>query len=293
MPVFDFFSTRTTSLPDVFVYDDVPQRLRNQILWIWSQTLNPLIRANAWNDEIEETPFDFIHDTVCEHHGLLRLSDDGRHSHDRVKHALLNLEKVDIVLDIIELSFRMILSQSELSYRMQTQPKEAVETLNYRFRENGVGYEFDTSARQLIRVDSKFLHSEAVQPALKLLSDKRFQTANEEFLAAFQDYKNSDFEDCLSKCCSAMESVLKIICDNKKWPYALNETAQPLVQRCVTNSGLPSFFEQPIMLIATMRNRLSSSHGQGTTPKVVPEHIARFALHSTAAAVILLTDACK
>jgi hypothetical protein len=43
------------------------------------------------------------------------------------------------------------------------------------------------------------------------------------------------------------------------------------------------------MIIATMRNKLGP-HGKGTTPVVVPEHFAKYALHTTAAAILLLAD---
>jgi len=169
----------------------------------------------------------------------------------------------------------------------------AIAELNHRFRENGIGYTFDPTASKLIRIDSTFLHEEAVRPALQLLTDKKFKTANDEFLEAFDDYKRSDFDDCLTKCYSALESVMKIICDEKGWPYRPKDTAGPLLKTVIDNSGLPSFFEQPILIIATLRNRLSRSHGAGTDAKDVPEHLARYALHATASAIILLVDAAK
>jgi hypothetical protein len=56
----------------------------------------------------------------------------------------------------------------------------------------------------------------------------------------------------------------------------------------LNNSSLDRFFEQPLMLIATMRNRLSSSHGGGTSVRGVTRHVAQYAVTSTAAAVVLL-----
>ena len=43
------------------------------------------------------------------------------------------------------------------------------------------------------------------------------------------------------------------------------------------------------MLIATMRNRLSGSHGGGDTVRSVERYVAQYALTSTAAAIVLLT----
>ncbi len=53
------------------------------------------------------------------------------------------------------------------------------QALNHRFREDGIGYQYIES--MLIRVDSQYLHAEAVKPALSLLSSAGFEGAQEEF----------------------------------------------------------------------------------------------------------------
>jgi hypothetical protein len=55
---------------------------------------------------------------------------------------------------------------------------------------------------------------------------------------------------------------------------------------------MESYFDQPLLLIATMRNRLSSSHGAGAQPRVVPAHRARYVINATAAAILLLVEEC-
>jgi hypothetical protein len=63
----------------------------------------------------------------------------------------------------------------------------------------------------VIRHDDQFTHFQAIEPALTLLRDKQFTTANLEFLKALEDYRNGDYGDCLTKCNSAFESTMKII----------------------------------------------------------------------------------
>ncbi|NJL59598.1 MAG: hypothetical protein HC887_08105 [Desulfobacteraceae bacterium] len=46
-------------------------------------------------------------------------------------------------------------------------PDDAIDELNSRFKEHGVGYQYESG--ELIRVDSQFLHAEAVKPTLNLL----------------------------------------------------------------------------------------------------------------------------
>ena len=53
---------------------------------------------------------------------------------------------------------------------------------------------------------------------------------------------------------------------------------------------LESFFKQPMMLIATIRNRLSSVHGAGTEPRDVPKHVAQYTINATASAILLLVE---
>lgn len=47
-------------------------------------------------------------------------------------------------------------------------------------------------------------------------------------------------------------------------------------------------FREPLIVVARMRNRLSSSHGETSKVKTVERHVAQCALTSTAAAIVLL-----
>ena len=65
-------------------------------------------------------------------------------------------------------------------------PDEAINQLNHRFREHGVGYQYKSG--KIIKVDSEFTHSEVVKPAMSFLSDPIYKGANEEFLNAHEHY---------------------------------------------------------------------------------------------------------
>jgi hypothetical protein len=138
--------------------------------------------------------------------------------------------------------------------------------------------------------ENRLIHAEAVGPTLHLLTEPAFSSANTEFLEALQDYRKQDYGDCLTKCGSALESVMKIICDKKRWPYQQTDTASALLDTIIQRTSLEPFFTQPLMLVATIRNRMSKSHGAGTAPKQVPPHVAQFAINATAAAILLLVD---
>lgn len=148
----------------------------------------------------------------------------------------------------------------------------------------------NVEAPKVIMRESEVLHEQATLPALMLLQRPEFRNANTEYLAALEDYRKNDFGDCLTKCTSSFESVLKVICQTKRWAYKETDTAGALVKIVVTNMTLDAYFEPMLMIVATLRNRLSTAHGGGTSVRQAPKHQALFALNITASAILLLTD---
>jgi hypothetical protein len=165
---------------------------------------------------------------------------------------------------------------------------ESIDDLNYRFRENGIGYEFNLGASKLIRIDSTVGHSELIKPTLSLLTAKRFKTANAEFISALAEYRHGNYGDALTKCGSAYESVMKVICDGKGWSYPTKATAGPLVKAIMAGAGLDPCYEQMLLAPATIRNRLSTAHGGGKIARKAEEHQFKYALHLAAAAIQFL-----
>lgn len=153
-------------------------------------------------------------------------------------------------------------------------------------------FSYLTQHPRVIRRDSQVTHSQAVEPALRLLSDSRLASANREFLEALEDYRRRDYDDCLVKCGSAFESTLKVVCSERRWPHTQTDTAKPLIQAIIANSALDSYFEQPLSVIATLRNRESTAHGAGTQTRNVAPHRAQFAINATAAAILLVVQEC-
>lgn len=141
---------------------------------------------------------------------------------------------------------------------------------------------------KVIMRESEVLHENAIAPTLHLLQRPHFKGANAEYLAALEDYRKGDIQDCLTKCGSAFESFLKVICDRKGWTLKQTDTAKILVNTVLPNTSLDSYFEPLFLIIATLRNKLSSAHGAGTTVKDPPPHVAQYALNATASAILLI-----
>lgn len=168
-------------------------------------------------------------------------------------------------------------------------------------RGNGTGYLYGQlretitieSYPAVIRRDDKVTHKWAIEPALTILSEKQLASANKEFLEALEDYRKGDYGDCLTKCGSSFESTMKIICDRKGWPYKQTDTAALLLRQVISNSNLDAnIFEQTLINIATLRNKLSKSHGSGIQQRKIPQHIAKYAINATASAILLIAEEC-
>jgi hypothetical protein len=289
MAVFDLFSKRDQPMPEVFQTDTLPKEFRVQVQWIWKSSLMTL--GHWFGGRYENDYMKGIRDLICRRTGKVFLHRDRTSPENDLMGALTEGSDTKLGLDIIETSFRVMLTQVAQGRLESRQIRTYIAELNHNFREHGIGYQFDCSTQRLIPINAPLIDEQAVRPALALLLHADFATANKEFMEAWDDFKKSDFDDCLTKCCSCFESVMKIICTKKGWAFDPKDTAGPLIKNIVTSTGMDSFFEQPLLLIATMRNRLSSSHGAGTTPKNPPEHIARYALNATASAILLLVEA--
>ena len=160
------------------------------------------------------------------------------------------------------------------------------------FGESGHGYngrELE-SYSQVISRERAILHDSVIEPTLTLLTNLAFTFANQELLGALADYRKAEYRDCVVKCCSSLESAMKIICDRKGWSYAGNADATALLTNILQRTNLAPFYKSHIQLIPIIRNELSSAHGAGTQPRVIPKHVAHFVINSTASAMLFLVE---
>ena len=237
---------------------------------------------------------------MCREYGCFTLGPENNLV-ERVTNFLLKIEDTEKVIDVVELSFQyidqVVRNKPHLFSPMHISPDDAIGELNDRFREHGVGYQYESG--QIVKVDSQFIHSEAVKPVLSFLSDPIYKGANEEFLKAHEHYRKGRYKECLNECLKAFESCLKTICKKRNWQYDdKRSTAKDLIQIVFDNGLIPSFMQSHFSALKstlesglpTARNR-QSGHGQGSTQVIVPEYIAAYALHLTASNILLLANA--
>ena len=214
---------------------------------------------------------------------------------------MLGSTSTEQVLDVVELSFKTIdgYVRKHVSYFASSMtPDAAIAELNTRFREHGVGYQYESG--KIVRVDSQLIHGEVVKPALQFLSEKDFKGANDEYLSAHDHYRKGKHKECLNDCLKAFESTMKSICAKREWTHKAGDTAKPLLEVLFQHELIPAFMQSHFTGlrttleagVPTVRNKLAG-HGQGTEPIEVPDYVAAYALHLTATNILFLVQADK
>lgn len=329
---YELFSRRQKRLrgevSDVYQYETIPRELRVQIVLIWRDTLKSISFKSSSKTEFGDAhdAYKTIYNELCREYGRFALDEDSNFYQpetgdtyyqsesesytDSVVEYFLKINETEMVIDVIEVSFRYIdqvfrdkcreKESDDIPWTISpngTLPDEAIDQLNRRFRQHNVGYQYESG--QIIRVDSQFIHSEVVKPALSFLSDPIYKGTTEEFLKAHEHYRKGNYKDCVNNCLKAFESCLKTICQKKEWDYDDKKAAaKKLIQIVLDKKLIPSFMESHFSGLrgalesglTTLRNR-TAGHGQGPEKVPSPDYVAAYALHLTASNILLLARA--
>jgi len=313
MPHFNLFSKRNSELPDIYVYDKLSHKLKIQIFHIWSK----FFRQQNIREDFSNRIFEEIDEILCEEHGLKKLwhppfngglyiSGAIYSSEEKIEKFIEGTPEIEKQLDAIELLFYFIENIYEVNKnfhgiynQLLYAPQQAIEDLNHRFKENGVGYEFSNG--KIIRVDTQLLHNEIIRPALNLLNNNLFKNANDEYLSAHEHYRHQRNKECLNDCLKSFETTMKIICEKNSWSYdKKKDTASKLISICIENGLVPEYLSNFLVSvrtiletgIPTVRNK-NSGHGQGIDRIIVPDFLASFLLYLTGTCIIFLIEADK
>jgi hypothetical protein len=304
MSIFELFSQRQKKLrgevPEIYTYGEIPNKLRVQIIHIIKDSIGE--DKSSYSDKNAEEIYKLMHEILCREYGVFQLGNGYNESDEtQVLNYLLQSKNNDEVLDVIELSFKCIqkVVNENGYYAQQTKvnisPLEAIEELNHRFKEHGIGYQFDGG--EIMKVDSTFMHSEITKPTINLLWNKTFLGANEEYMKAHEHYRHGRNKECLTESLKAFESTIKIICKEKGWDFNQTDTAKKLIQVCFQNNLVPTFTQNQFTSlqnllesgIPTIRNKLGG-HGQGQNLQKVDDEMTRYGLNLTGSNIIFLIE---
>jgi hypothetical protein len=310
--IFDVFSKRNSEM--VAPSTELTVEFRRKIIMFCQDVFS---NETSWPGGRDYTGqfWDEIHQALRLRHGKFQLSDRAR-GHSPTEDLITYLLECpdEEFLDFLEYIFKV-----DSFGRIQSDANEVVSQINVLLASDGLPFELTDKVTErtiepvneypffgremevektlayprVISKENLVTHASMLGPVLTLLADPRFRAANSEYREALERFRKSDYGNCLVHCGSAFESVMKVICHEKGWAYSQQDSASKLLKTIIPRTNLGGYFEQPLIIVATLRNRLSKAHGAGTATKAVPRHVARYALNATAAAIILLTDEVK
>ncbi len=166
--------------PTIYQYDILPAVFRRQVIYIWMSAIGPYAALedhsslNILRNPPPASNAIWIHifSTLARELGMFALGDKDANPFVQCQQYLLNTD-TNGALDIIDLSFHVIdrnirrLSFDDIRYSKITQtPDDAIEELNVRFQEHGIGYQF--KMRKLVKIVAQYTHEPIIQPVISL-----------------------------------------------------------------------------------------------------------------------------
>lgn len=306
MPIFSTFSNRNRPAPGKLTYDSLPEELRHHCLRIVGQALERRDALLGRLDRVLQTEHPVP--SFAEQRATEQESYEFQFSNAPDFHVYCIKDgDFDEAMDAIEVAAFFINTEMRKEYTSGSDERAeaALEEMNARFTQHGVGYQFSKDQGRFVRVDSTFTHVEVTQPAMSLLTEKGFEGAAQEFQKAHEHYRlmTRDPEagkDAIAWAVKAVESTAKSIMDARAWPYEKGDTIKKLMEKVFTNGLVPSDLDS---YFGGLRSALSSGlptianrkarHGQGATPKPIEEHMVTLGMHLAASTIRFMVEAHK
>lgn len=294
------------SRKDVYQYDHLPEPFRGQVVHLLIDAIGHEVRSSVrLSEPAPDRAWHEIHEAILRKRGDFYLCRPGEPPMSDCANFIMSGSTND-VLDLITVAFSIVDTTVRRTYnfhdieifKIKIEPDEAIDALNMRFKEHKIGYVFTNG--KLIRIESEYLHSEAVTPALSLLHEQNFSGAEEEFLKAHEQYREGNHKDAIANANKAFESVMKTICAARKWPVDPKATARHLIDAILKNGLVPQYMQDHLTGLSkvleaglpTVRNK-TSGHGQGVSPVVVEQYVANYALNLAATNIVFLIESHK
>lgn len=289
-------ATQRAGQADVYVYDTVPPKFRVQLTYLIGDTFGEWHKAEQWAL--------WLLRTIAREHGR---NFSGYHWQQFPREFLEGFIKNEggysnssdlEVLDILELLLKLVDGpEYESSPRHSARHVAGIiHEANLRLTQNGIGWQYERSVRQLVCLSDEFTHAHIVRPVLALLGETDTSNANAELVIAFEQFRNENWKDCIAAAGRAFEATLKAICGRRGWAYEDHDNAKKLLLHCRQGGLLPDWLDTTLsryywdMLeqsIPRTRNK-AGGHGDGPDAAEVTADLATFAIHQTAANILLV-----
>lgn len=306
MAIFDLFSKRMArergDVIDVYTYDNFSENFRVQLSMVVKDLLGDdrVLQREITPKEV----YAAISGILRREYGVQTLI-KGRFHEDHyfeIHEFILREPNVERVLDTVELCFLFGNTHARKQpystlhrYDADRHVDACIDEVNGRFKAVGYGYEFVVESESIIRIDSEFLHAEAVKPAIHFMSFPGFEAARNEFFGAYEHYRHKHYKEALVDAGKSFESTCKVICKANEWEYTPRDTANKLIQILIDKGFMPAYNQAHLSAlqsvlssgIPTLRNNLGG-HGDGPEIVEVSPEIVAYGLHLTASSIAML-----
>ena len=295
MPLIDIYSRRkrqaSKTTADVYQYIELSPKLRQQMLFAFNHMAEVAVKGTSTENELWQNVVEILR----EEQGVESLS-PGYFENAQAEFDcwFKTNDDVDAALDAVEVITRICAYYAPRGYENTVSGvNNHINTLNARMLEAQFGFQVENGI--IVEFSSQFAHVEIIVPALRVLSQDRFGTADAEFRKAHEEFRNRSYVDCITDCGKALESVFKVIAAERGWPgVSDNSTLAKLIEAAATNDLFPGYMEEQVKGLramlqgpGTVRNK-DGAHGKGDAPSHASRDLAAYQLHQTAAAIIFL-----
>lgn len=280
---------------EVFVYDNFPATFRNQFFTIVTEVLDKAKNYGFYN-AIENLCKAFAREKGLKFIGKYR-----SHINDSVAlEEYIDECSDEDFLDLVDYIFGAFISNQEVQSQCwifgQSDNffQNAIDELNLRLKQHYLGYEFLNG--EIIVKTNTFTHERIVKPALQLLLDEEFRGAEEEYLLAFENYRQGENKNAILNAAKAFESTMKAICSGMNYIFDdKTDTAKRLINILEENEFYPSYLNNHIAGIRTtlesgaptLRNK-TSGHGQGASVQDAHDEYVEYVLNLVASNIVFL-----
>ena len=288
-------------ISDVYTYYDFPESFRNQFLHIVGDVFSQdnFQRYFMFNRYHEIDLWNSVCCAFAREKGLKAIYSNNNLTQNNETAYKYYVDKAtnEDFLDIMDFTINNCFSKDLLSEYMDARIIDnAIEELNYRFKQHMLGYE--VIGGNLIVKSNEHIHQNIVKPAISLLHNEQFSGAEEEFFKAFDCYKQQNNKDAIINLAKSFESVLKVICKEMNYSFDdKKDTAKDLLKILKDNNYYPSYLENHLTGVRTtlesglptVRNKLVA-HGQGSDIVKIPNEYVEYAINLVSTNIVFLVN---
>ena len=230
---------------DVYQYDDLPKPFRVQVVYILVAAIGPSRASHHGYETPSAKIWESLHKDLRKEFGVFTLTGKTNSAQEDFVSFVLEAAP-EQAFDAIEFAFQDIDDVVRRRYQglisTELKPSEAIEELNQRFKEHGIGYQFI----QHVLVASRFLNSSM----LKLLSPPYRSSTHRDLMVqprgihqSLHTSRHGRDKEAVVDALKAFESTMKAICVARKWAVDPTATAKDLIKTLLTNGLIPPELE--------------------------------------------------